>query len=272
MIAAPRLERDIEQAIDLRLGADVDAGGRVLEDVDLRARGAASARPRPSAGCRRRGARSAALGSLGRRPTCAPSSRAGVGSRGPARGSENGLRPAASGLRNRFSRTDEVRHDRLADPVGADEIDAGAPSPARGERDERAAPSSRTRPPVIGSSPNSARPTLSWPAPRSPTSPTISPEWISQSTGPTSSTVTDLARASRGTPSRSGRAAEDLRRLAADDQKDRLLRRGLGRRPARRRRGRRAARPCGRRSRTPRRAGARRRSCRRRARAAGAAP
>ena len=32
-----RLESHVEQPVDLGLGADIDAGGRILEDVDLRA-------------------------------------------------------------------------------------------------------------------------------------------------------------------------------------------------------------------------------------------
>ena len=68
-------------------------------------RDAASGRPRPSAGCRRRGARSAASGRSAAGPPARPSSQRGRASRGPARGSEKRLRPAASGLRKRFSRT-----------------------------------------------------------------------------------------------------------------------------------------------------------------------
>ena len=54
-------------------------------------------------------------------------------------------------------------------------------------------------------SPKSARPMLSWPAPRSPTRPTTSPACMPQSTGPTSSVVT-RSNTSRAAPScRAGR-------------------------------------------------------------------
>ena len=88
-IAAPACEGDVEQPVDLRLGADVDAGRRILEDIDLARRGAASARPPPSAGCRLTGARSAASDRLASSPLAdqAPMRR---GFRGAARARKTG--------------------------------------------------------------------------------------------------------------------------------------------------------------------------------------
>ena len=64
-----RLQRDVEQPVDFRLGADVDAGGRVLEDVDLRV----EVQPAPDHDlllvAARQAARSAAPDRSGRRPT-----------------------------------------------------------------------------------------------------------------------------------------------------------------------------------------------------------
>ena len=223
-IAAPCLERDVEQPIDFRLGADVDAGGRILEDVDLRV----EVQPAPDHHLllvaarqeldRQRRDRSAASRAARRAPSRRWLSR-------PGEISENALKPAATGLRNRFSRTD--RFGMIDSPTRSAQTRLTPCAIAsRGEATAIVAPSSRTCPPVIGQTPNSARPTLSWPAPRSPTRPTISPEWIVAVDG---ADRLDHDR-SQGEPRRAvaiGRAAEDLRRLAPDDQQDRLVRRGL---------------------------------------------
>ena len=55
-----------DQALDLRLGADVDAAGGLVEDQELAARSPASGPAAPSAGCRRRGCGSGRSGSAGR--------------------------------------------------------------------------------------------------------------------------------------------------------------------------------------------------------------
>ena len=61
----PRLQRLLEQMIDLRLGADIDADGRLLEDEQARPSPPSSGPPRPSADCRRRGWRPRCSGSCG---------------------------------------------------------------------------------------------------------------------------------------------------------------------------------------------------------------
>ena len=63
MTATPSRGELGDQAVDLRLGADVDAAGRLVEDQDAAAWSAASGRSAPSAGCRRRGSRSPPPGS-----------------------------------------------------------------------------------------------------------------------------------------------------------------------------------------------------------------
>ena len=81
-----------------------------------------------------------------------------------------------------------------------------------------------------GMTPASARPTASWPAPRSPASPTISPARPSNETGPTcprSQTLSPRAPAAARRLRRRRRA----RRHAADDVGDELVRREVVKRP-----------------------------------------
>ena len=98
-------------------------------------RDAASGRPRPSAGCRR------TASSIGSdrvvRPQADAFDRAAPRRRDSARGARYETRLRARrrrGLRNRFSRTDRLGTTDSVDPVGADEVDARAQWPARGER------------------------------------------------------------------------------------------------------------------------------------------
>ena len=75
----PALQRELQQVIDLGLGADVDADRRLLEDEQPDLRPPSSARRRPSAGCRRRAWRSACSGSsalIAKRFSAARASRA----------------------------------------------------------------------------------------------------------------------------------------------------------------------------------------------------
>ena len=74
---APACERRGEQAVDLGLGADVDAGRRILEHQHRAGpiRSQRADRP-PSAGCRRTASRSAASGSFGRQADACARARA----------------------------------------------------------------------------------------------------------------------------------------------------------------------------------------------------
>ena len=56
-IPIPSLRGTEEEPVDLRLGADVDATGRLVEHQDARTHSRATSRARPSAGSRRRGSR-----------------------------------------------------------------------------------------------------------------------------------------------------------------------------------------------------------------------
>ena len=140
-------ERDVEQPVDLRLGADIDAGGRILEHIDLAARDAASGRRRPSAGCRRRATRSAARDRSGAGRSAA---RARVPRRASGRARDRTARAsrAAIGLRNRFSR---IERPGTTDSAMRSAQTRLMPSPhrLRAARSARSAlPSSRMRPPV----------------------------------------------------------------------------------------------------------------------------
>ena len=137
----PAPQRDVEQTVDLGLGADIDTRCRILGDIDLalpvqpaadhdlllvaarqpldRERGIIGAQ----ADCRPR-----------REPAASSSGSAGVGER---------RNPAAIGLRNRFSRT-EARHRQLRHAVARHEIEPF--DSLRGETGQNGWPSNRMRP------------------------------------------------------------------------------------------------------------------------------
>ena len=173
-MAEPARQRLVEQAVDLGLGADVDAGGRLLEDQQPARRSRASARAPPSAGCRRTGSRPAAPGRSAGRRTGRTSSRAGAASR-PGAARRAGRRPLAAGLRNRFSRTLSGMARLSAVRSPATKPIPGAHRRARACRDRASRRRAARRAGVDRRSPNSARPTCSCPAPRRPTRPRISP-------------------------------------------------------------------------------------------------
>ena len=93
--------------------------------------------------------------------------------------------PVISGFMNRFSRTVMVGA-RLSSARLLETKPTRLAMASRGRGASSGAPPSATRPAVRATSPNSTRPTVSWPAPRSPTSPTISPAATVKETGPTS--------------------------------------------------------------------------------------
>ena len=84
--ADPALGRLEQQPVDLGLRADVDAAGRLVEHHHLRARGRATSRAPPSAGCRPRASRRARRGECGADRAGPRSSAATVAPSRPARG------------------------------------------------------------------------------------------------------------------------------------------------------------------------------------------
>ena len=93
--------------------------------------------------------------------------------------------PAVTGLMNRFSRTVRLRA-RLSSPRLLETKPILERMASRGAASRSASPPSVTLPASIARSPKIARPTTSWPAPRRPTSPKISPAATLKETGPTS--------------------------------------------------------------------------------------
>ena len=154
-IAAPSLQRDVEQLVDLRLGADVDAGGRILEHVDLRF----EMEPAPDHDLLLIAAGQQFDGEARDRWAASPPSRRGGATAAHSRrgASHDGrARPAASGFKKKFSRTD--RPGRIDSPTRSAQTRLTPSSiAARGEPMSTAAPSMRISPPVSGSTPNSAR-------------------------------------------------------------------------------------------------------------------
>ena len=225
-IAAPSLQRDVEQLVDLGFGADVDAGGRVFEHIDLRFQMRASGQPRLSADCRLTAVRSARLGSLGLQADglAEPARRRALAVR---RQPASPRTPRGERVQEQILAHRETRQDRLADAIRADEIDAERPSPARGEAIVTAAPSMRISPPSTGSTPNSARLTTSCPAPRRPDEPD---DLAGVDAGVERADVAEAGlrefQPRRALPL--GRAPEHLARLASDDQQDRFVGRRLG--------------------------------------------
>ena len=123
MMAAPCLERDVEETIDFRLGADVDAGGRILEDVDLRV----EVQPAPDHHLLLVAARQ----ELDRqrrivRPQSDAARRAPSrpGFRGPGEHERKQAQARRDRIEEQVLAHRQIRHDRFADPVGADQIDA----------------------------------------------------------------------------------------------------------------------------------------------------
>ena len=105
------------------------------------ARWRASGRPRPSAGCRPTGPRSA---DRDRWAAGRPRRRARRPARASAAGDsgENRPRPAAPGLRKAFSRTRQRGRDGFLRAVAGDEADAGLQAPRAARRGPGASPSS----------------------------------------------------------------------------------------------------------------------------------
>ena len=170
------LQRDVEQPVDLRLGADVDAGGRVLEDVELGRQMQPASDDDLLLIAAREQLDRREPGSFGRSPTRRPSSRAARDFRAAARAARTGPRPAATGLRNRFSRT--VRFGMIDSPTRSAQTRLMPDSHrlARVDAPRSARPSSTMRPPVDRDHAEQ-RPADRSPARRraSPTKPTISP-------------------------------------------------------------------------------------------------
>ena len=162
----PALQRGVEQPVDLGLGADVDAGGRLLEDQQLAADLAASGRSPPSAGCRRTGSRSAArvVRPQPNRPheRCAarPVRRPGAASQQAA--------AAGGGVEEQVLAHAQRHRQALAGAVAGDEADAGAHGRRRGVRGASVAPCQRDACRHRSGEPNRARPICSCPAPRRP--------------------------------------------------------------------------------------------------------
>ena len=239
--------------VDLGLGADVDADRRVLQDEQ------AVVLPGPA------GQHDLLLVAAGQRGDvalgiAAAGRRIGAGSRRRRCVSVARLRsrkrvaPKLSGLRNRFSLTDMVRRERLLGALAGGKADAGAmASPARPERIAR--PSSDIDAARRGdATPAIVRPTASWPWPRRPARPTISPLPTMNATGPTAPTRRPFDR--QGQARRVGaRALSGATRQTADDVGDQLLGRHAVEAGDARRCGRRGGPSPHRRCETPRRAG-----------------
>ena len=195
-------DRIRQQAIDLGLGTDVDAGGRIFQGQD------AAADPQPArqhhllliaAGegldrccriVRLQGDPCAQanglLGLVGRRP---PDERAAAGS---------------TGVEEHVLAHRQPERDRIGVAVARDKADA-VPDRIMRARDVEPLAARLIAPRSSGSRPYSSRPTASWPAPRRPARPTISPASIARSSGPTPPAMTPSKRSSASLACRAGR-------------------------------------------------------------------
>ena len=157
MIARPRRGELGDDPVDLDLGADVDAAGRLVEDQDAGLRSPATWRARPSAGCRR---------TAPRRPGRRRSSGRGTASRERAR--ERALAPTrgraaagtaaagSAGSRSRRSRS-RARGPPGGGPRGRRRC--RRPSPRTGSAKPTGLPARRTSPASRWSIPNRTRAT-----------------------------------------------------------------------------------------------------------------
>ena len=139
---------------------------------------------------------------------------------------ENRPSPAASGLRNKFSRTDKFGHDRFADAVGADQIDPwliASRGDVDGDRPGRRAGCARRHRRHAEQRPADAFLARAAQARRSRRS--RRRESAVDRARPRS-TIDRLKRQPRRALALGG-SAEHLRRLAPDDQQDRLVGRRL---------------------------------------------
>ena len=152
MMAMPCGGQMRDDAVDLRLGADVDAARRLVEDDDAAARGSATSPAAPSAGCRRKACRSPAR-CRSRRRACASAK-----SRGDLRLPRGRRRPSMPHKppqhRQRLVGADrELQHEALLVPVLGQERNAEPHRLARRARRDRlavdrdlaAAPAARCR-------------------------------------------------------------------------------------------------------------------------------
>src|SRR6185312_6529428 len=151
----PFLQRDIEQLVDFRLRADVHAGGRILEDVDLRfqVQPASDRNLLLVAAGKQLDGKARIVGAQAHGFAEALGGRALARRRQPGRGPA----PAACGLRKKFSRTDSPA--MIDSPTRSAQTRLTPRSMARrGEPSSTVVPSIRIHPPVMPSTPNSARP------------------------------------------------------------------------------------------------------------------
>ena len=218
-----------DDPVDLDLGADVDAAGRLVEDQHASGRSPATSRGRPSAGCRRTAPRPA-----GRRRSSAR--RTGRCTRG---------RPSAPSARAGQEAREQPGQDRQGHVLGDREVedeaflvavlgqvgDARRSSPPTGRRSRRPVPASRISPASRRSIPNRTRATSVRPAPTRPAKPTISPARTEKLTSWKTPTRVRPLTSSRTSPT--GRLdLGEQRDGAADHVPDEV-----GRRQLRRRRG-----------------------------------
>ena len=178
--------------MDLDLGADVDAAGRLVEDQDASASTRATWRARPSAGCRPTARRRAGRRRSSGRRTARVNSRATASLGRPA---DEQAREQPRQDRQRDVLGDrEVEHQALLVPVLGQVRDPRASSPPTGSRTGPACRRARTTPASRWSIPNSTRATSVRPAPTRPAIPTISP---ARTENPMSRELADARQAAR---------------------------------------------------------------------------
>ena len=181
-----------QQAVDLLLGADVDAAGRVEAEDACGRRRRSSGRSSPSAGCRRRGA--APRAGRGCRSAAARWRRRRRRARG-RRSIGPQLREAGA-ERQRDVLADRALHQEALGAVAGDEGDAGGDGVGGMGEARRAGRRPRCCRPAGRSAPERAAKSSSWPWPSSATTPTTSPSRSSKETS-SSLVPTPRSRAAR---------------------------------------------------------------------------
>ncbi len=181
MTATPSPASSRDQPVDLRLGADIDAARRLVEDQDLAAWSAASGRSAPSAGCRRTGSRSARA-CRASSPAARPSSPRSRASTSPS-ADEAGLDVAAVAARRSACSPGRRASGSSRSPCGPR---SGRPcrgaSRSLGESIATVWPLIQISPEVAGVTPKIVSATLLRPEPTRPATPRISPARTSNET------------------------------------------------------------------------------------------